>query len=64
MSIRLRLLVLVLSALLPAVVAAAWVVLQTYQHEREVAQRGLRDTTRALSMVVGRSECAEAVSDR
>ena len=60
MSIRLRLLVLVLSALLPAVVAAGWVVSQTYRNEREILQRGLRDTTRALSLVVDRELTSRA----
>jgi signal transduction histidine kinase/CheY-like chemotaxis protein len=51
-SIRFRLLLLVLSLLLPAVVAAVWVIAETYDSERAANERTLRETTRALSMVV------------
>lgn len=54
MSIRFRLLVLVLSALLPAVLVSIWLVTQTYRGERQLLQSGLRDTARALSWVVDR----------
>ncbi len=68
MSIQLRLLLLVLWALLPAVLAAAWVVNQTYDNERELQQRNLRDTSRALSLVVDRelkrrSDIARVLAD-
>lgn len=53
-SIRLRLLVLVFSALLPAFLAAGWVIGQAYQKEKELLENSLRNTTRALSWVVGR----------
>lgn len=53
-SIRLRLLALVFSALLPAFLAAGWVIGQTYQNEKELLENSLRSTTRALSWVVGR----------
>lgn len=53
-SIRSRLLLLVLSVLVPAVAGAAWLVAQTYHAEREANERTLRDTTRALSLVVDR----------
>lgn len=53
-SIRLRLLVLVLAVLIPAVLAAAWVIRTAYQNERDLLQGRLRDTTRALSLVVDR----------
>ena len=53
-SIRLRLLVLVFSALLPAFLAAGWVIGQAYQTEKELLENSLRNTTRALSWVVGR----------
>ena len=53
-SIRLRLLVLVLAVLIPAVLAAAWVIGTAYKNERALLQGRLRDTTRALSLVVDR----------
>lgn len=53
-SIRLRLLVLVFSALLPTFLAAGWVIGQTYQNEKERLENSLRSTTRTLSWVVGR----------
>ncbi|MEK8029451.1 ATP-binding protein [Ideonella sp. DXS29W] len=53
-SIRSRLLLLVMSVLLPAVAGALWVVFDTFRSERETMERGLRDTTAALSMVVDR----------
>jgi hypothetical protein len=53
-SIRLRLLVLVFSALLPAFLAAGWVIGQAYHNEKERLENSLRGTTRALSWVVGR----------
>ncbi len=53
-SIRSRLLLLVASVLLPAVVAAVWLVAQTYSAERQANQRLLTDTARALSQVVDR----------
>ncbi len=53
-SIRSRLLLLVLSVLLPAVAAALWIIAQTYSAERRLLERNLRDTTRALSLVVDR----------
>ena len=52
-TIRSRLLLLVLSVLLPAVAAAGWLIARTYAAEREAQERNLRDTARALSMVVG-----------
>ncbi len=51
-SIRSRLLLLVLSVLLPALLAALWLIVRTYGSERELQQTSLRDVTRALSMVV------------
>jgi hypothetical protein len=51
-SIRSRLLLLVVAVLLPAVAAALWIIGQTFKSEREALERNLRDTTRALSMVV------------
>jgi signal transduction histidine kinase len=52
LSIRSRLLLLVLSVLVPAVLAAAWLIARTYSAERDALERNLRDTTRALSQVV------------
>jgi signal transduction histidine kinase/ActR/RegA family two-component response regulator len=51
-SIRSRLLLLVLSVLLPALLAALWLIVRTYDTEREMQRNSLRDVTRALSMVV------------
>jgi signal transduction histidine kinase/ActR/RegA family two-component response regulator len=51
-SIRARLLLLVLAALLPSLLGAAWLVAQTFRAEREAHERTLRETTRALSMVL------------
>ncbi|HET7867398.1 MAG TPA: hypothetical protein VFL86_23580, partial [Burkholderiaceae bacterium] len=53
-SIRSRLLLLVLSVLAPTVAGAAWLVAETYHAERAANERALRDTTRALSQVVDR----------
>ncbi|MCK7497749.1 MAG: hypothetical protein MZW92_48550 [Comamonadaceae bacterium] len=53
-SIRSRLLLLVVAVLLPAVAAAAFIIVRTYAAEREALERNLRDTARALSTVVDR----------
>src|SRR5262245_56456861 len=53
-SIRSRLLLLVLAVLLPAVALSAWIIWRTYTVERDALERNLRDTTRAVSMVVDR----------
>ena len=53
-TIRSRLLLLVLSVLLPAVAASGWLIERTYAAERDALERNLRDTSRALSMVVDR----------
>jgi len=53
-SIRQRLLLLVFLALLPAFLAAGWVVALAYQNEKELLENSLRNTTRALSWVVAR----------
>lgn len=53
-SIRSRLLLLVMSVLLPGVAGALWVLFDTFRAERQTMERGLRDTTAALSMVVDR----------
>ena len=54
MSLRLRLILLALAVFLPALIAALWVVSRAYDSERESMQRGLRETTRALSLVIDR----------
>lgn len=54
LSIRSRLLLLVLAVLLPAVAAAAYVIARTYDSERSALERNLRDTARALSTVIDR----------
>ncbi len=52
LPIRSRLLVLVLSVMLPGIIAALWVSWQTWTEERDATVRHMRDSTRALSMVV------------
>ena len=54
MSLRLRLILLALAVFLPALVAALWAVGRTYDSERTQIERGLRETTRALSLVIDR----------
>ena len=53
-SIRSRLLLLVLSVLLPAAAVAGWLISQAYTAEREALERSLRDTTHTLSSLVDR----------
>ena len=54
MSLRVRLILLALAVFLPALVAALWVISRAYDSERVSLERGLRETTRALSMVIDR----------
>ncbi|HEY8878780.1 MAG TPA: hypothetical protein VIN03_14525, partial [Roseateles sp.] len=51
-TIRSRLLLLVLSVLLPGMLGVAWLIASTYEAERDAHERNLRDTARALSMLV------------
>ena len=51
-TIRSRLLLLVLSVLLPGGMVVAWLISRTYEGERQAHERVLRETTRALSQVV------------
>ena len=51
-TIRSRLLLLVLSVLLPAMLGLGWVIASAYEGERDAHQRNLRDTTRAISLLV------------
>ena len=51
-TIRSRLISLVLAVLLPALLGLAWLIGSTYEAEREAHQRNLRDTARAMSMLV------------
>lgn len=51
-TIRSRLLLLVLSVLLPGMLGVAWLISSTYEAERDAHERTLRDTARALSMVI------------
>jgi signal transduction histidine kinase len=53
-TIRFRLLLLVLSVLLPGVLGTAWLISTALQAERAAHERGLRDSARALAMVVDR----------
>jgi hypothetical protein len=52
LSLRLRLILLALAVFLPGLVAALWVISRTYDSERAGHERGLRETARALSLVV------------
>ena len=52
MSLRVRLILLAFAVLLPGLIAALWVISRTYDSERATLERGLRETTRALSLVV------------
>lgn len=54
MSIRQRLVLLVLAVLVPAMAAALWVIIRTYQAEHAALERNARDTTRALALLVDR----------
>jgi signal transduction histidine kinase len=54
LSIRSRLLWLVLSVLVPAVFGAAWVIAVLYDAEHRALERNLRDSTHAVSMMVER----------
>jgi len=51
-SIRSRLLLLVLAVLLPGMLGVAWLIGSTYEAERDAHERTLRDTARALSLLV------------
>jgi signal transduction histidine kinase len=58
MSVRTRLALLVTSIMVPAVLAALWVLSLTYRMEREANERLLKETARAVSMVLD-SELAQ-----
>ncbi|HEY8877439.1 MAG TPA: ATP-binding protein [Roseateles sp.] len=51
-TIRSRLLLLVLSILLPGMLGVGWLIGSTYEAERDAHERTLRDTARALSMLI------------
>ena len=53
-SIRARLLLLMMTVLLPAIGAALFIVARTYQGERDAVQRSLRDSARAVAQVIDR----------
>jgi signal transduction histidine kinase/ActR/RegA family two-component response regulator len=63
-TIRRRLLALALALLLPAIVAALWVIWQTWTDERRALERHMRDQTRALSMLVDQELTQRAVIAR
>jgi PAS domain S-box-containing protein len=54
MTLRARLLLLVLAVLLPTAALVLWIVSAAYLREADSAQRQLRETVRALSLVVDR----------
>ena len=54
MSIRARLLWLAALIIVPTACAAAWIVLSTYGREQRSFERTLRETTRALALVIDR----------
>ena len=51
-TIRSRLLLLVLAVLLPGLLGMAWLIDSTFRAERAANERTLRDTSRALSLVI------------
>ena len=53
-TIRSRLLLLVLALLLPALLGVVWIIGSTFRAERDANTRTLRDSARALAMVVDR----------
>jgi len=53
-TIRSRLLLLVLSVLLPGLLGVGWLIGRTFEAERGAHERTMRDSARALSMVVDR----------
>ena len=61
MTLRSRLLLLVLAVLLPAVVITLWLVVRTYDSERIANENTLRETTRALANLIDR-ELAQRAS--
>ncbi|MES2184070.1 MAG: ATP-binding protein [Pseudomonadota bacterium] len=62
MSIRVRLILMVLCVAVPCAAAMAWAVEATYRRERSSITQSLRETTRALALAVGRElSAAEAV---
>lgn len=63
-SIRTRLIALVLAVLLPALCATVWVLGLTYRLERESSEHVLKETTRALSIVLDRELTQRAVMAR
>jgi len=54
LSVRLRILVLVLCVVLSCLAAGAWAVASTYAREKSSMEQALRETARALSLVVDR----------
>lgn len=60
-SLRTRLIALVLAVLLPALCAAVWVLGLTYRLEREGSEHVLKETTRALSLVLDRELAQRAM---
>lgn len=54
MSFRLRSLLLVVAVIIPSLMAALWAVASAYQGQKDETLRSLRDTTRALALVVDR----------
>lgn len=63
-TIRSRLLLLVLSVLLPAGLGVAWLIGRTFEAEREAHERTLRETARAMSMLVDRELARRATIAR
>ena len=63
-TIRSRLLLLVLSVLLPGLLGAGWLIGSTVQAARQAHESTLRDTARALSMVVDRELAQRAAVAR
>jgi len=63
-SIRSRVLLLVLAVLLPGIFGVAWLIKDTYAGERQAYERMLQETTRALSLAVDSELLQRAVIAR
>lgn len=63
-SIRSRVLLLVLAVLLPGILGVAWLIQDTYAAERRAYERTLHETTRALSLAIDSELLQRAVIAR
>jgi len=63
-SIRSRVLLLMLAVLLPGILGVAWLIQDTYAEDKEAYERTLQETTRALSLAVDSELLQRAVIAR